>query len=115
MKLKRSKYADRDGRAAIKSSMKKLENENDVKEIRPASVELRRDEDGVVRSVCPEEIPRDRLPTLAEAMLGLEVDKLRSRPRPRHTLRARWRAPGGYKTRESTSSPGRPSQANRIF
>ena len=47
---------------------KKLENEK-LTEIRPASILLGRDEDGVVRSVCPEEIPRDRIPTLAEAML----------------------------------------------
>lgn len=38
-------------------------------EIRPASVELRRDEDGVVRSVCPKEAPGERTPTLAEVML----------------------------------------------
>jgi hypothetical protein len=49
-------------------------------EIRPASVLLRRDEDGVVRSVCPEDIPRDRIPTLAEAML----DKRWTRCGPHH-------------------------------
>ena len=47
---------------------KKLENEK-LTEIRPASILLGRDEDGVVRSVCPEDVPRERIPTLAEAML----------------------------------------------
>jgi CHASE2 domain-containing sensor protein len=42
-----------------------------AKEIRPATVELRHDEDGVVRSVCPERAANSEGPTLAEAMLGL--------------------------------------------
>jgi CHASE2 domain-containing sensor protein len=41
-----------------------------VKEIHPASVELRRDEDGVVRSACPDDSSRTGVPTLAEAMLN---------------------------------------------
>src|SRR5271166_5379 len=48
-----------------------------AKEIRPASLELRRDEDGVVRSVCPEKSGNDKRPTLAEAMLGLTETRCR--------------------------------------
>ena len=47
----------------------------DVKEIHKASVDLRRDEDGAVRSMCPKESSRTRLPTLAEAMLGRSETK----------------------------------------
>ena len=55
----------------VQSNRELMENLRGAKEIRPASVELRRDEDGVVRAVCPEESLKNKLPTLAQAMLGL--------------------------------------------
>ena len=63
---------------AVRSNQELERRSRDAKEIRPATVELRRDEDGVVRSVCPEESAKKELPTLAEAMLGLSETKLRS-------------------------------------
>ena len=86
----------------------------DVKEIRQASVDLRRDEDGAVRRTCALNLrePGFRR-SLRRCLVGVKQNAARTTTRPYSSRPVN--VPRRITNRGSTLSRGRPSRANRKF